>query len=807
MRIGVSHRILLIGFGLLTGLAFGITGCGDLFPPPETGSLTVQVAWSGGTVPTNVQSLVFTISGHGIDAATQTFEPTKSQIEITNLATGGKAVVLEGKNSVGTTLYSGSGNAGIDKDATASITVTLRPTSSIPSAPTGLTATAGIAAVSLNWTAVSGAVSYNVYRATSSGPLSTKTRITTGITTVSYTDTGLTNGTTYYYQVTTANSLYESAGSNEVSATPTSTPAPWAVTTAASNVTGTSATLNGSVNPNGFATDAYFEYGTTISYGSTTTSQSIGSGTTAVSVTANLTGLSAGTTYHFRLVASNTNGTSYGADQSFTQSPVPVLEVTPSSLSFNATVNGTSSSSQTISIRNAGAGTLSWSISVSSSSTWLSVDSYSGTSTGETNTVTFSVYPYDLTQGTYNGSLTITATGATGSPQTIPVSLTIAPGATLPATNITDTSATLNGEYNTTAGQTTTLYFEYGTTTGYGSTTPGTAYATAGLTSINYSLTGLTGTTTYHYRIVATYSTGTFYGNDVAFTTLTTPTTLVSGISLSCYSSGCIDVIGGTLYFADYDSSTFAYRIRSISTNGGAANTLATVTNQVTSLKVDATNTNIYWVEVVCCHIYTINSIPVTGGTASTIASGLTSIGKILVDSTSVYYLSTNSVNKVSISGDSVVVLATGLSDVSSSSALDSNYVYWSDSGGIKRVGIGGGLVTVLNTSSSSSIAVDSTSIYFSPYSSVSKMGLDGGNATQLTSGDTCCDFSGLVVDSSNVYWYAVVGNVSKVSINGGDIVPLVSFGSPNYNIYGIAIDSTTLYWLDASGAIKKVPK
>jgi len=88
----------------------------------------------------------------------------------------------------------------------------------IPSAPTGLTATAGNAAVDLSWSTVQNATSYQVKRATTEG--GPYTTIASEITESTYTDTGLTNGTTYYYVVTAVNSAGESANSNEASATP-----------------------------------------------------------------------------------------------------------------------------------------------------------------------------------------------------------------------------------------------------------------------------------------------------------------------------------------------------------------------------------------------------------------------------------------------------------------------------------------------------------------------------------------------------------------------------------------------------------
>jgi len=93
---------------------------------------------------------------------------------------------------------------------------------------------------------------------------------------------------------------------------------PEATTGSATAVTATSATLNGTVNPNGSNTTTYFQYGPTPSYGSTTTNTSAGSGTGDVSVNADLTGLTPATTYHYRVAATNSGGTSFGNDRTFT---------------------------------------------------------------------------------------------------------------------------------------------------------------------------------------------------------------------------------------------------------------------------------------------------------------------------------------------------------------------------------------------------------------------------------------------------------------------------------------------------------
>src|SRR5262249_2168370 len=83
------------------------------------------------------------------------------------------------------------------------------------------------------------------------------------------------------------------------------------------NVTSSSATLNGSLDPHGRTTHVYFQYGTTTTYGSTTAMQTQ-TGNSYVNINANISGLSPSTTYHFRIVATNSSGTRYGSDLTFT---------------------------------------------------------------------------------------------------------------------------------------------------------------------------------------------------------------------------------------------------------------------------------------------------------------------------------------------------------------------------------------------------------------------------------------------------------------------------------------------------------
>jgi hypothetical protein len=88
-------------------------------------------------------------------------------------------------------------------------------------------------------------------------------------------------------------------------------------TGAATAVAETVATLNGSLNPRNSPTEWWFEYGTTTAYGSMTSIAQQAAANTSISVAADVTALSANTTYHFRLVARNARATVYGADATF----------------------------------------------------------------------------------------------------------------------------------------------------------------------------------------------------------------------------------------------------------------------------------------------------------------------------------------------------------------------------------------------------------------------------------------------------------------------------------------------------------
>jgi hypothetical protein len=172
-----------------------ITVVGNSGAAPATGSVTLTSgSFSSGPIPVTQGSSVISIAAGllavGTDTLTAAYTPDTADTGVYNSATGTGTVTVTSQGSTGT----------------------------VPAAPTGLTAAAGDQQVALAWNASPGATSYNVKRgAANGGPYTTVASPT--ITT--YTDTGLTNGTTYYYVVTAVDSAGESSNSNQASATPT----------------------------------------------------------------------------------------------------------------------------------------------------------------------------------------------------------------------------------------------------------------------------------------------------------------------------------------------------------------------------------------------------------------------------------------------------------------------------------------------------------------------------------------------------------------------------------------------------------
>lgn len=144
---------------------------------------------------------------------------------------------------------------------------------------------------------------------------------------------------TYHYRLVATNSAGESIGADHTFTTGAATP-PVVVTGGALGITQNSATIAGEVNTSGLPTMYGFEIGTSTDYGPPTGLGAVATGASEAAATLALTGLQPGTTYHYRLTATNVDGTVYGADETFTTStfastfaeppaPLPFVSIPP----------------------------------------------------------------------------------------------------------------------------------------------------------------------------------------------------------------------------------------------------------------------------------------------------------------------------------------------------------------------------------------------------------------------------------------------------------------------------------------------
>jgi hypothetical protein len=136
-----------------------------------------------------------------------------------------------------------------------------------------------------------------------------------------YTVGGLEPGTTYHYAVVATNAGGSTVGPDETFTTAAATP-PAVVTGVASGVFQNGASVSGTIDAQGVSTSYEWDLGTDTTYG-TRISGEAGAGGEPRTFALNLLGLAAGTLYHYRLVATNTYGTVYGADQTFTTPEFP----------------------------------------------------------------------------------------------------------------------------------------------------------------------------------------------------------------------------------------------------------------------------------------------------------------------------------------------------------------------------------------------------------------------------------------------------------------------------------------------------
>jgi hypothetical protein len=395
-------------------------------------------------------------------------------------------------------------------------------------APGGVTAgSPAYTSIRVSWTPIvytGDPGGYRVYYSTTPGGPYTFFGITADKTVSQMDVTGLNSCATYYFVVQTRTNPHannQNTVDSEYSAESTATTScypPTAATNAASGVGTTAATLNGTVNANNSSTTVTFQYGLSASYGSTVTATpSPVTGTTNTAVSSAISGLTPNTTYHYRVVGQNAGGTANGADMTFTTGAVAPTATTnaasgvgTTAAALNGTVNANNSSTTV---------TFQYGLSTSYGSTVTATPS---PVTGTTNTAVSSAISGLVPNTTYHYRVVGQNAGGTANG----ADMTFITGAAAPtvttnaASGIGTTAATLNGTVNANnAG--TTVTFEYGLSTAYGTTVTAAQSPVSGTTNtaVNSAISGLISNTTYHYRVVGQNAGGTANGADMTFTT------------------------------------------------------------------------------------------------------------------------------------------------------------------------------------------------------------------------------------------------------------------------------------------------
>jgi hypothetical protein len=362
-------------------------------------------------------------------------------------------------------------------------------------------------------------------------------------TSVSTEITGLTPGTTYHYRFVAENANGPNWGADATFTTPTVNEVE---TMAATAVTRTGATLNGSLSPDGVDAHYYFEWGADESYGNTAPAPpgtDAGSGAGSTPAAAAISGLDFGTTYHYRLVATNVDGATYGDDVSFRTLDavlgVETTEATDVGLQ-EATLNGgLDPDGQPTTFY------FEWGPTASYGNvTSPHPGDPAGSGTGSTpvsatieGLTSYTSYHYRLVASNAIGTTYGSDEVVTTAPPLLPTITGTA------AAGVSATSASLSAGIN--PGYGLTVYrFEYGTGADYGTRTPvqGPLGEDGTTHPVNFTVTGLAPGTTYHYRVTAINFSGVTEGPDRTFTTPGPP--LVGTVSVSQVSARTAHVEG-----------------------------------------------------------------------------------------------------------------------------------------------------------------------------------------------------------------------------------------------------------------------
>jgi hypothetical protein len=443
----------------------------------------------------------------------------------------------------------------------------------------------------------------------------------TGYTAVSAPITGLTSDTEYHYRVVMSNPKGSSPGNDVECSSEHAVHS--LVTEAVSNLTSTSATLNGSWNGNGEDTHFFFEWGFNTGSGfEHSTPMPVGDGGSTMGTqvhSAPLSGLVSNATYRYRIIASDSKGTSTGETLTFKTFQFPSIqyqqpsELTPTSVTLNALVNPNEGGATTFhfdyGLTSAYGSNTPESASVGSDSTFHQASqTITGLEPGTT-------YYYRIVAtgpgGPYEGEEPQTFT-------TVPISPTIGG---VSVSEQSPTTAKVSAEVQPGFGAT-VVFFEYGLSSSYGaSTIPGAPLAADNDPhQVSAVLEGLKPESTYHYKVYAINFGGSTTTSDLTFTTAGQPR--VDGESASAVTETSATVsaqinpnFAPTTYHVEY-GPTNAYGMSTAESGSvGADNSNHGITGSLSGLTPGTT----YYYRVVAT-----NAVGSTAGEESTFTTAAT---------------------------------------------------------------------------------------------------------------------------------------------------------------------------------------
>ena len=420
---------------------------------------------------------------------------------------------------------------------------------------------------------------------------------------------GLLPLTTYNYRarIVTAGSV-TAYGVNMTFTTPG--PPPTVVTNAATSITTTGATLNGTVNANGASTTVTFEYGLTTAYGSTIAGvPGTVTGNTVTAVTGALTGLLSNTLYHFRIKGVSSGGTTNGADLTFTTLAVPPTVVTNPASNITTTgaqLNGTvtaNNASTTV--------TFEWGLTTAYGNIAAATP---GTVTGNTATAVNATLSGLLTNTTYHYRAKGVSIGGTvygldqsfltGCPPVGPAGTITGPVSvcTNSAGNVYSVAAITNA-------------------TGYAWTVPAGAVITAGANTTSITVTF--GSTSGNVSVYGTGPCGNGTASNLAVTVNPLPIPTITGPATACQG------VAGNVYTTQAGMSAYVWTVSAGGTiTAGAGTNAITVTWTTSGAKtVTATYTSASGCAAAAPGTYavTVNAAPsptITGPTSMCVNSG-----------------------------------------------------------------------------------------------------------------------------------------------------------------------------------------